>query len=140
MALRASVLGLSRRFFSTPSMPWIRSMSTNAKDSSAPTDLADNVMPSLFNADLSVPKELSTSLEPYAGRSIGNVANPNVAYRKLNSILAQNNVRRELRANMYYEKPAVARRRQRRERNQKLFGAMIKKKVALIMQMKQRGM
>ncbi|KAI8070035.1 hypothetical protein BC940DRAFT_332032 [Gongronella butleri] len=85
-------------------------------------------------------KELSTSLEPYTGRSIGNVSNVNAAYRRLNSILAQNNVRRELRANMYYEKPNVARRRKDIERNRKLFGAMVRKKVALIMQMKQRGM
>ncbi|CAO3703190.1 unnamed protein product [Rhizopus stolonifer] len=71
---------------------------------------------------------------------IGNVQNPNVAYRRLSGILAQNKVRKELRANVRYEKPNVTRRRKDIERNRKLFGAMVSKKVALIMQMKQRGM
>lgn len=96
------------------------------------------VMPSVLSADLRTPKELSTSLDPYVGRSIGSVTNPNTAYRRLNAIISQNNTRRELRANQYYEKPNVARRRQKIESNRKLFKAMIRKKVALIMQMKQR--
>ncbi|KAI7903470.1 uncharacterized protein BX663DRAFT_485624 [Cokeromyces recurvatus] len=75
----------------------------------------------------------------YSGRSIGPVSNPIIAYKRLGSILHQNNVRKELRANRYYEKPNVARRRKNIERNRKLFGAMVGKKVALIMQMKNRG-
>ncbi|KAI7863595.1 hypothetical protein BDF14DRAFT_1745383 [Spinellus fusiger] len=98
----------------------------------------DIVMPSTLAAHLNVPKDLSTSLEAYSGRSIGIVGNPSAAYRRLNSILNQNNVRRELRANTNYEKPNQTRRRARIESNRKLFAAMIRKKVALIMQMKQR--
>lgn len=40
--------------------------------------------------------------------------------------------------NLRYEKPTARRRREKIESNRKLFGAMVKKKVALIMQMKFR--
>lgn len=119
-------------------MQWVRQLSTNnVLKQNTPTEEAP-VMPSVVGSSLLQAKELSTSLDPYIGRSIGNVQNPNVAYRRLGSILAQNKVRKELRANVRYEKPNVARRRKNIERNRKLFGAMISKKVALIMQMKQR--
>jgi len=100
---------------------------------------ASNVLPSsmsLFGSS----KNQQPSLAPYTGRSLNVFHNVNSTYRRLNSILAQNNVRRELRANDYYEKPNVARRRKKIEQNKKLFGALVRKKVALIMQMKQRGM
>ncbi|RCI02742.1 hypothetical protein CU098_011607 [Rhizopus stolonifer] len=139
MALRSAFTQLSHRFTApAASLQWMRQISTSnivrqveAKDE-APG------MPSFFDQKLSAPRELSTSLDPYVGRSIGSVTNPNTAYKRLNSILMQNNVRKELRANRYYEKPNVARRRKNIERNRKLFGAMVGKKVALIMQMKQR--
>lgn len=142
MALRATFLNLSNRFTSPAApMQWMRQISTSnvfrqieggIKEENTPA------MPGVLAAELRAPNELSTSLDPYSGRSIGSVSNPNTAYRRLNSILTQNNVRRELRANRYYEKPNVTRRRKNIERNRKLFGAMIGKKVALIMQMKQR--
>lgn len=141
MALRSALSQLTHRFTApaTP-MQWMRSISTSnvIRQTELPTDDEAPGMPSFFNQKLSTPRELSTSLDPYVGRSIGSVTNPNVAYKRLNSILMQNNVRRELRANRYYEKPNVARRRKNIERNRKLFGAMVGKKVALIMQMKQR--
>ncbi|KAI8390345.1 hypothetical protein BD560DRAFT_362188 [Blakeslea trispora] len=142
MALRSVLSQLTHRFTApTASMQWMRSISTSngtRQVDEATKDLAPG-MPSFFDQKLSTPRELSTSLDPYVGRSIA-VSNPNTAYKRLNSILVQNNVRRELRANRYYEKPNVARRRKNIERNRKLFGAMVGKKVALIMQMKQRGM
>ncbi|KAL0093394.1 hypothetical protein F4703DRAFT_1269889 [Phycomyces blakesleeanus] len=100
----------------------------------------DNILPSTMAPPMQLSKDLSTSLEPYSGRSLAISGNPSGAYRRLNAILNQNNVKRELRANTNYEKPNVARRRINIQRNRKLFGAMIRKKVALIMQMKQRGM
>ncbi|CEG70104.1 hypothetical protein RMATCC62417_06054 [Rhizopus microsporus] len=125
-------------------MEWARQLSTtNAcrKSKNAVRDSPEPpVMPAVVGSTILQPKELPNSLNPYLGRSIGNVHNPNIAYRRLNNILMQNNVRKELRANLRYEKPAVARRRKNMERNRKLFGAMVSKKVALIMQMKQRGM
>ncbi|KAI8993473.1 hypothetical protein BDB01DRAFT_847350 [Pilobolus umbonatus] len=146
MSLRSSILSLTKRFHNTPtSMQWMRNISTTKVIKEADTTTPDDtssppVMPSVLAAELRTPNELSTSLNAYAGRSLGSVSNPNSAYRRLSHILFQNSVRKELRANMYYEKPNVARRRKNIERNRKLFGAMIRKKVALIMQMKQRGM
>lgn len=99
----------------------------------------DFLMPDTISpSDLRITNETFNSLEQYQGRSIGNVTNTMSAYYRLNAILKNNNVRKELRANRHYEKPTVARRRKNIERNRKLFGAMVSKKVALIMQMKQR--
>ncbi|KAG0173124.1 hypothetical protein DFQ28_011587 [Apophysomyces sp. BC1034] len=151
--LRTSLLGLTRRLTTAPA--WMRPMSTSAAEPSKvesavkteetqgeeqPVTRTAFALPNSFAADLHLPKQLTTSLEPYAGRSLASFNNPHTAYKRLNSILFANNVRRELRANMYYEKPNVARRRKNIERNRKLFGAMVRKKVGLIMQMKQRGM
>ncbi|KAI9322209.1 hypothetical protein BX666DRAFT_1833417, partial [Dichotomocladium elegans] len=83
-------------------------------------------------------RDLPSSLDAYSGRSIGNVGNSMQAFRRLNALCNRNNIRREVRDNRYYEKPTVARRRKNIERNRKLFGAMVGKKVALIMQMKNR--
>ncbi|KAH8555463.1 hypothetical protein BGW37DRAFT_477305 [Umbelopsis sp. PMI_123] len=99
----------------------------------------NNVLPSSITF-LGNSKSQQPSLAPYTGRSLNVFHNVNSTYRKLNSILAQNNVRRELKSIEYYEKPNVARRRKKIEQNRKLFGALVRKKVALIMQMKQRGM
>lgn len=143
MALRTALSSLSHRFTApaTP-MQWMRQISTTQVirqvEGGAKEEASTPAMPHMLAQELRGPNELSTSLDAYSGRSIGSVTNPNIAYRRLSSILSQNNVRRELRANRYYEKPNVARRRKNIERNRKLFGAMIGKKVALIMQMKQR--
>lgn len=143
MALRATLFNLSHRFTAPVApMQWMRQISTSQVmrqvEGGAKEESTTPAMPSVLAAELRTPNELSTSLDAYSGRSIGSVTNPNTAYRRLNSILSQNKVRRELFANRYYEKPNVARRRKNIERNRKLFGAMIGKKVALIMQMKQR--
>ncbi|KAJ8660496.1 ribosomal protein S21 [Lichtheimia ornata] len=144
MALRASLLGLTSRLTSsTLTRPFSSSVAAFAQRGPNPavseaTTNNPTTPTSPLAADFTTLKELSTSLEPYAGRSIGNVNNPNVAYRKVNAICRWNNVQREIRANRYYEKPTVARRRKNIERNRKLFGAMVGKKVALIMQMKNR--
>lgn len=148
MALRTALLGMSQRLFApaTTSTTTIlsRPFSTTFakfKDKSAgtPDSMRDFLSSSSMRApDFQAKSELSASLEAYSGRSIGNVTNATVAYRRLNNILSKNNVRRELRAKRYYEKPAVARRRKKIERNRKLFAALVGKKVGLIMQMKSR--
>ncbi|ORX98565.1 hypothetical protein K493DRAFT_5981 [Basidiobolus meristosporus CBS 931.73] len=75
------------------------------------------------------------------GRSVA-VHNGNVmqAYRRLNNIIKDNNIRKELRQNEYYERPSVKKHRLRIERNRRLFQRIVAKKVALVMQMKNRGM
>ncbi|ORY94484.1 hypothetical protein BCR43DRAFT_476231 [Syncephalastrum racemosum] len=163
--LRTTLLGLTKRissptatlirpFSSRPDFPFEATPSAEAqpkveteqqkdqpsaeKNDQPPMDFltSETISPS----DLRITNETFNSLEQYQGRSIGNVTNTMSAYYRLNAILKNNNVRKELRANRHYEKPTVARRRKNIERNRKLFGAMVSKKVALIMQMKQRGM
>jgi ribosomal protein S21 len=134
---------LTQRFRTTatvkaPLTQWVRNMSSTNPTQPNNSDDKTPTLPGVLASRLQEPRELSYSLDAYAGRSIGNVSNPKAAYRRLGNILYQNSVRREIRANMNYEKPTVARRRKNIERNRKLFGAMVRKKVALIMQMKQR--
>ncbi|KAK9718468.1 hypothetical protein K7432_005483 [Basidiobolus ranarum] len=73
------------------------------------------------------------------GRSVA-VHNGNVlqAYRRLNNIIKDNNIRKELRQNEYFERPSVKKHRLAVERNRRLFQRVISKKVALVMQMKNR--
>lgn len=144
MSLQSMFGTLTQRFRTTSpintSRIWMRNMSilNNSSNKANSNTNTHPSLPSILANSFHEPKEITTSLEPYAGRSISNVSNVNAAYRRLNTILIQNNVRREIRANLRYEKPNVERRRKNIERNRKLFGAMIRKKVALIMQMKQR--
>ncbi|CAJ0852882.1 6558_t:CDS:10, partial [Entrophospora sp. SA101] len=86
---------------------------------------------------LSNPKE--GDLKPTAGRSVP-VTNNNVlqSYRRVNTILFLNKTRLEARRNRYYEKPTVKRRRVTREISEQRFKEAVKKKVSLILQMKQR--
>lgn len=161
--LRTNLLGLTARarpaFAAQSQTVQNAYFSINSKQSAqkqTPQDTTKNVSDSAFNfgnvkqtgnASNVLPtsmtffgnsKNQQPSLAPYTGRSLSVFHNVNGTYRKLNSILSQNNVRRELKANDYYEKPNVARRRKKIEQNRKLFGALVRKKVALIMQMKQR--
>ncbi|KAI8988326.1 hypothetical protein BDF20DRAFT_855146 [Mycotypha africana] len=85
------------------------------------------------------PKETAYSLQAYIGRSVAH-SNANVAYRQLNGILTRNRIRQDVRNNRHYVKPNEARRLQKVESSRKLFNAMVKKKIGIIMQMKQRGM
>ncbi|KAJ1805508.1 hypothetical protein LPJ56_006537 [Coemansia sp. RSA 2599] len=75
------------------------------------------------------------------GRSVS-VATGNAAkaYGRLNRILAENNVRRELGLRKRYEKPKYKRQRLRRESHARRFKDEVRKKVHLIMQMKNWGM
>ncbi|KAG0369019.1 hypothetical protein BC939DRAFT_528971 [Gamsiella multidivaricata] len=61
-------------------------------------------------------------------------------YRRLRTALNQSNVKRELRLRRTYETGHVRMRREKQERNKKLFGAMVRKKIELIKLMKIRGM
>ncbi|KAI1297331.1 hypothetical protein EDD11_007219 [Mortierella claussenii] len=62
------------------------------------------------------------------------------AYRRLRTTLNQSNMKQELRLRRHYETGHVRMRRQNQERNKKLFGAMVRKKIELIKLMKIRGM
>ncbi|KAF9173337.1 hypothetical protein BGX21_007300 [Mortierella sp. AD011] len=59
-------------------------------------------------------------------------------YRRLRTALNQSNIKRELRLRRNYEDGHTRMRRESQERNKKLFGAMVKKKIELIKLMKIR--
>ncbi|KAF9560765.1 hypothetical protein EC968_006051 [Mortierella alpina] len=87
------------------------------------------------------PIHLDTS-HPNEGRSF-RVASPaavDQTYRRLRSAINQSNMKRELRLKRNYETGHARMRRENQERNKKLFGAMVRKKIELIKLMKIRGM
>ncbi|KAF9025195.1 hypothetical protein BGZ52_009612 [Haplosporangium bisporale] len=87
------------------------------------------------------PIHLDTN-HPTEGRSfrVNSPATVDQAYRRLRSALNQSNMKRELRLRRTYETGHVRMRRENQERNKKLFGAMVRKKIELIKLMKIRGM
>ncbi|KAJ2247320.1 hypothetical protein GGI13_005093 [Coemansia sp. RSA 455] len=66
--------------------------------------------------------------------------NPASAYGRLNRILTENNVRRELFLRKRYEKPKYKRQRLRRESHARLFKEEVRRKVHLVMNMRNWGM
>ncbi|KAG0328873.1 hypothetical protein BGZ99_004185 [Dissophora globulifera] len=87
------------------------------------------------------PIHLDTN-HPTEGRSfrVNSPAAVDQTYRRLRSALNQSNMKRELRLRRTYETGHVRMRREHQERNKKLFGAMVRKKIELIKLMKLRGM
>ncbi|KAF9359428.1 hypothetical protein BGX26_012328 [Mortierella sp. AD094] len=79
---------------------------------------------------------------PTEGRSfkVNSPAAIDQTYRRLRTALNQSNMKRELRLRRNYEDGHTRMRRENQERNKKLFGAMVKKKIELIKLMKIRGM
>ncbi|KAI8320285.1 hypothetical protein GQ54DRAFT_243790, partial [Martensiomyces pterosporus] len=74
------------------------------------------------------------------GRSVPVVAGgANKAYARLNRILSDNNIRRELSLRRRYEKPKYKRQRLRQESHARRFKEEVKQKVNLIMKMKNWG-
>ncbi|CAG8471324.1 1308_t:CDS:2 [Paraglomus occultum] len=87
---------------------------------------------------LAIPQKNDTS--PAAGRTVPVMYNiVNAAYRRLSVILSQNNLRREVRRTMAYEKPTVKRKRIKSMLNRRKFANVVGKKIALVLQMKHRG-
>lgn len=70
---------------------------------------------------------------PYTGRTV-TVQNGNVnqALRKLNTILYENNVRKQSRDQAYFEKPTLARRRVKQQRHYRKFAQAVREKVQLV--------
>jgi ribosomal protein S21 len=82
---------------------------------------------------------ISSGQVKFSGRSVPvKDSNPQKAYVTLNSILTQSGLRQTLKHKRYYEKPSVKRRRLRMEGNRKRFKDAVAKKVALVLQMKNR--
>ncbi|KAG0256996.1 hypothetical protein BG011_004225 [Mortierella polycephala] len=77
---------------------------------------------------------------PTEGRSFC-VASPSAVdqtYRRLRTVIKHSNMKRELRLRRTYETGHMRKRRENQERNKKLFGNMVRKKIALIKLMKLR--
>ncbi|KAF9969094.1 hypothetical protein BGZ65_012279, partial [Modicella reniformis] len=77
---------------------------------------------------------------PTEGRSF-RVLSPTLidqTYRKLRTSLNQSNMKREIRLKRTHETPHIKMRRERQERNKKLFGALVRKKIDLIKLIKSR--
>ncbi|KAI9296200.1 hypothetical protein K502DRAFT_302691 [Neoconidiobolus thromboides FSU 785] len=75
----------------------------------------------------------------YSGRSVITTDDPMRAYYRLNGILKNNNVRKQLVRHRYYEKPCLKRRRLVMESNRRRFKEVVARKVAMVMQLKNRG-
>ncbi|KAF9144674.1 hypothetical protein BGX30_011874 [Mortierella sp. GBA39] len=85
------------------------------------------------------PIHLDTN-HPTEGRSfrVNSPATIDQTYRRLRSAVNQSNMKRELRLKRTYEDGHTRMRRENQERNKKLFGAMVRKKIELIKLMKIR--
>ncbi|KAG5440404.1 hypothetical protein PCK2_000537 [Pneumocystis canis] len=62
------------------------------------------------------------------------------AWKSLDILLKQNNVRREERIGRFYEKPTKKKNRLRSERHRKRFKASIRHLVSIVKEMKRKGM
>jgi ribosomal protein S21 len=126
----------STRLFSSPlASLFIRSKST--KSSQVLPILSTPKLTYNPPPRLAIPEKDDTS--PAAGRTVPVTYNiVNAAYRRLSIILAQNNLRREVRRTMAYEKPTVKRKRVKKMLNRRKFADVVGKKISLILQMKYR--
>ncbi|KAF9192262.1 hypothetical protein BGZ51_005831 [Haplosporangium sp. Z 767] len=79
---------------------------------------------------------------PTEGRSfrVNSASTVDQTYRRLRNVINQSNIKRELRLRRTYENGHTRMRRENQERNKKLFGNMVRKKIQLINLMKLRGM
>lgn len=66
--------------------------------------------------------------------------NDEQVFMQLNGILMRSGIRRERRLKARYEKPNVQRRRLKSERFRRFFANQVAEKVALVMQMKNKGL
>ncbi|KAK1752357.1 hypothetical protein QBC47DRAFT_390335 [Echria macrotheca] len=85
-------------------------------------------------------KEPALRLVPQTGRTI-NVSrgDPAHALRVLDGLVKRNAVRRELALQRFHERPALKRKRQKRERWRKRFGEGVRAAIARTLSLKQQG-
>ncbi|KAL9933132.1 hypothetical protein V8E36_007850 [Tilletia maclaganii] len=75
-----------------------------------------------------------------SGRSIlVNAGDVTRAFRQMNGALKRDDIRNELRRGERYEKPNQERRRKRSERHRRRFADLVRKKVQLVMALRNRG-
>ncbi|KAJ2784280.1 hypothetical protein GGI15_002297 [Coemansia interrupta] len=139
---------LTRRLMSTGSndgnddgsdLPSAAGANTGARTWSSQQPTADQVRRQEFALQLGT--QMSNMGSQSMGRSVPVASGGTTkAYARLNRILAENNVRRELSLRKRYEKPKYKRQRLRRESHARRFKDEVRKKVQLIMKMKNWGL
>ncbi|KJA13963.1 hypothetical protein HYPSUDRAFT_150940 [Hypholoma sublateritium FD-334 SS-4] len=77
--------------------------------------------------------------DAYAGRSVRNTGNLAATFRTLQDILTRNKVQQTLRMTQRHEKKGVKRRRLQSERWRKQFANEVRKKVQLVIKIRNRG-
>ncbi|KAF8959063.1 hypothetical protein BDZ97DRAFT_1616033, partial [Flammula alnicola] len=77
--------------------------------------------------------------DAYAGRSVRNTGNLAVAFKTLGEILTRNKVRQQIRMSERHEKKGAKRRRLQSERWRKQFSNEVRKKVQLVIKIRNRG-
>ncbi|KAA8894934.1 hypothetical protein FN846DRAFT_894624 [Sphaerosporella brunnea] len=108
----------------------------------APSSFRPNFSPSANQLPLShlnVPQK-PPKMGPTAGRSVvvqGDVAQ---AFMRLRSIISQNKVRQDFHYQKFHERPGLKRKRLRSERHRRRFKEGFKRMVALVMDMRKKGM
>ncbi|RHZ82164.1 hypothetical protein Glove_113g50 [Diversispora epigaea] len=93
-----------------------------------------------YSPELPISKPEEGNRSPTAGRTVTVSGNPTASYRRLWAILNSNKIRKEVRRNRYYEKPTAKRKRIRWEIAEVRFKEAVRKKVWLVLQMKNRGL
>ncbi|KIM49142.1 hypothetical protein M413DRAFT_44219, partial [Hebeloma cylindrosporum] len=83
----------------------------------------------------------SPPADPYAGRSVSNkgASSLGATFKHLDQILQRNKVRHQLRLTERHEKKGYKRRRLSSERWRKQFANEVRKKVQLVIKIKNRG-
>ncbi|KAJ1898044.1 hypothetical protein LPJ66_002997 [Kickxella alabastrina] len=140
-----SAMGLGRRLMSTGGPGEGSGDSGDAASAAASAAAAAANKRAVVDRRLQFANSLSSQISntgsQVVGRSVPVAAGSAVkAYGRLNRILSENNVRRELSLRKRYEKPKYKRQRLKREGHARRFKEEVRKKVHLIMQMKNWGM
>jgi ribosomal protein S21 len=77
---------------------------------------------------------------PTAGRSVVVQTDVAQAFMKLKSILSQNRVKQDFHLQRFHERPGLKRKRLRSERHRKRFKEGFRRMIAVVMDMKKKGM
>ncbi|KAI9500264.1 hypothetical protein GGI25_001142 [Coemansia spiralis] len=133
----------ARRFMSITSGP----SGSNTRDGSkspAANVTKEPTKVSLTESRLNFANKLTNSIANMGTKAIGRsvpvtAGGASKAYARLNRIITDNNVRRELNLRRRYEKPKYKRQRLRYESHARRFKKEVQKKVQLIMKMKDWG-
>ncbi|KAJ1728245.1 hypothetical protein LPJ61_004137 [Coemansia biformis] len=121
-----------------------RLISTGGRPAASGPSLPNSAGPAPADARRRFAKSLSSQIDNLDARVVGRSVPVTAwgvgpAYGRLNRILMDNNIRRELNRRKRYEKPKYKRQRLRREAHARRFKDEVRKKVHLVYKMKNLG-